>query len=307
RPWLASITTVLLFAVVALIVIGGLLGIVAKQAVDLSDVLMPALEEGKAEETFRWVGPWVQEHVPSLAQFVPERKVMVEEINQAISAASGFLMKNLSKAGTGAVAFILKSFVMLYAMYFFLIDGRSILRQTRNLLPLSEREKDRVFDRFVSVTRATLKGSLLIGFLQGGLCGLALWAVGIEGWAFLAVIMFALSVIQGVGPPIVWLPALLVAYSRGQVVESIVAAVWCGAVVGSLDNLLRPHLVGKDAKMPDLLILVGTLGGIALFGLVGLILGPIICALFLTVWDIYRVAFREALNQGTSRIVSSPD
>lgn len=295
-PWLASLVTVCFFALVAFTVIGGLLGIVAKQAVELSEALVPELTENSGQHNVAWVLAWLRANLPGLGELLPEAGEVMKMFDHMVSKVSDYLIRNISRAPAGLALFLIQSFVMLYAMYFFLIDGRRMLSNGKTLLPLSEAEQDAVFGRFVSVTRATLKGSLLIGILQGGLCGVALWMVGIEGWAFLSLIMLALSVVQGVGPPIVWVPALFVAYSRGQVTEAIVAAIWCGAIVGSLDNLLRPHLVGKDAKMPDLLILVGMLGGIALFGLVGLIVGPIICALFLTAWDIYRTAFRHTLG-----------
>lgn len=291
RRWLASLITVCLFAVAALAVIGGLLGLVVKQAIELRDVIAPELTEQRGQHNVAWVVAWLRANYPALGEFLPDAAEVTKLVNQVVSTVSDFLIRSMSSAPAGIALFLLQSFVMLYALYFFLIDGRKILRHGKTLLPLSESEQDVVLERFVSVTRATLKGSLLIGVLQGGLCGVALWMVGIESWAILSLIMLALSVVQGVGPPIVWVPALIVVYSRGQVTEAIVAAIWCGAVVGTLDNLLRPHLVGKDAKLPDLLILVGTLGGIALFGVVGLIVGPIICALFLTAWEIYRTAF----------------
>lgn len=304
---LGGVLTVVLVSVVLFTVVGGLLALVARQALELGEILMPQLNEQNNHHAITWGTAWLEARFPVLEGRLPETDGVVSQINDALSAASGYLLKNFSRATAGAASFVLKAFVMLYAMYFFLVDGKKILERARALLPLAEDEKDRVFGRFVSVTRATLKGSLLIGVLQGGLCGAALWMLDVEGWAFLSIIMLALSVIQGIGPPLVWVPALFVVYSRGQEIEAVVAAVWCGAVVGSLDNILRPHLVGKDAKMPDLMILVGTLGGIAMFGLVGLIVGPIICALFLAVWDIYRIAFRKALDpqEGGTRIVTS--
>ena len=107
--------------------------------------------------------------------------------------------------------------------------------------------------------------------------------------------MTILSIIPGIGAPLVWVPAVIILFVTGRYLTATLLLVWCGAVVGTIDNFLRPLLVGRDAKMPDLLILIGTLGGLFLFGPIGFIVGPIICGLFLTVWDIYGATFKEVL------------
>ena len=154
--------------------------------------------------------------------------------------------------------------------------------------------------QFASITRATVKGTLVIGVIQGALAGVAFWAAGIEGAALWGTIMTILSIIPGIGAALVWVPAVIILFITGQSLTAILLAVWCAAVVGTVDNFLRPVLVGRDAKMPDLLILIGTLGGLFLFGLIGFIVGPIVCGLFLTVWDIYGTTFKAVLPPVTS-------
>ena len=149
--------------------------------------------------------------------------------------------------------------------------------------------------RFTSITRATIKGTLVIGIILGALGGIAFRVAGIEGAALWGTIMTILSIIPGIGAPLVWVPVVIVLYANGQYVTATLLLVWCGAVVATIDNFLRPVLVGRDAQMPDLLILIGTLGGLFLFGPMGFIVGPIICGLFLTVWDIYGTTFKEVL------------
>jgi predicted PurR-regulated permease PerM len=107
-----------------------------------------------------------------------------------------------------------------------------------------------------------------------------------------------LSIIPGIGTPLVWLPAVVVLFVKGETLPAVLLLAWCAAVVSSIDNVLRPKLVGKDAGLPDLLILVGTLGGIFLFGAVGFIVGPVICALFITIWEIYDKAFQVEPQEG---------
>jgi predicted PurR-regulated permease PerM len=180
-------------------------------------------------------------------------------------------------------------------MFFFLIDGPGMLKSILEYLPLHADEKELLIQRFLSVTRATIKGTLVIGAIQGALAGLGFLMAGLEGAAFWGTIMTVLSVVPGIGAALVWVPAVIYLFIIGQTGNAILLLAWCAAVVGTIDNLLRPRVVGKDAKMPDLLILVGTLGGLFLFGPIGFIVGPLVCGLFLTVWDIYGTTFRDVL------------
>jgi predicted PurR-regulated permease PerM len=125
--------------------------------------------------------------------------------------------------------------------------------------------------------------------------------VGIPSAVFWGVIMVVLSILPGIGTALVWIPAAIFLGVAGHVAKAVGLVVFCGLVVGSLDNFLRPILVGKDTQMHELLIFFGTLGGIFMFGVVGFIIGPIISALFITAWDIYGVSFRDYLP-ATSRI-----
>jgi len=151
-------------------------------------------------------------------------------------------------------------------------------------------------DKFTSVARATIKGTLLIGIAQGALAGLAFWIVDISGPIFWGTVMTVLSIIPGIGTGLVWAPAAIILVIGGKVWQGIFLFAFCLLVVGTVDNLLRPRLVGRDTQMHDLLIFFGTLGGILLFGVLGFILGPILAALFVTVWDIYGHAFRDVLT-----------
>ena len=185
-------------------------------------------------------------------------------------------------------------------MFFFFRDGHKILERIFYYTPLSDEDETRMLTQFASITRATVKGTLVIGVIQGALAGVAFWVAGLEGAALWGTIMTILSIIPGIGAALVWVPAVIILFVTGQHLTATLLAVWCAAVVGTVDNFLRPVLVGRDAKMPDLLIMIGTLGGLFLFGLIGFIVGPIVCGLFLTVWDIYGTTFREILPPVTS-------
>jgi len=135
----------------------------------------------------------------------------------------------------------------------------------------------------------------LPGILQGGLAGFAFWVVGIPSSVFWAAIMTVLSIIPGIGTALVWGPAAIILAASGHIAKGVGLAVFCAIVVGSIDNLLRPKLVGKDTQMHELMIFFGTLGGIVMFGVMGIIIGPIVAALFVTIWDIYGVVFADIL------------
>jgi predicted PurR-regulated permease PerM len=206
--------------------------------------------------------------------------------------------------------FLLNLFVMVYAMFFFLKDGERTLEKIFYYLPLSDEDEELMLQRFISITRATVKGTLLIGIIQGALAGFAFWLASIDGAAFWGTIMAILSIVPGIGAALIWVPAVIYLIVTGQLLAGVLLFAWCAAVVGTIDNILRPILVGKDAKMPDLLILVGTLGGLFLFGPIGFIVGPIVCGLFLTVWEIYGATFKDLLppvKRLRSEIVNESD
>jgi predicted PurR-regulated permease PerM len=151
-----------------------------------------------------------------------------------------------------------------------------------------------MLERFVSVTRATLKGTMLVGAVQGTLSGLSFWAAGIDGAAFWGTVMIAFSIIPGLGGALIWVPASIFLAAQGEVWRAVGLVAFNGLVVGSVDNILRPLLVGRDAQMHELLIFFSTLGGLLLFGVTGFIVGPTLAALFLTVWEMVSAALHTA-------------
>ncbi|NLX18982.1 MAG: AI-2E family transporter, partial [Desulfobulbus sp.] len=162
---------------------------------------------------------------------------------------------------------------------------------------LQDRDEQRLLHRFTSVTKATLKGTLIIGALQGFICGLAFMWAGIQAPVFWGSMMAILSIVPAFGTAIIWGPALILLILKGEFIGGGILVVLCGVIAGNLDNILRPKLVGKDTELHDLLILFGTLGGITMFGILGIIIGPIIAALFTTIWEIYGNAFSDYLPE----------
>jgi predicted PurR-regulated permease PerM len=190
---------------------------------------------------------------------------------------------------------LFSSVIMLYVMFYFLTIGEVLLGKILYFLPLNDRDEQLLLRRFTSVTAATMKGTLIIGAIQGLICGFAFAFAGIQGPVFWGSIMAVMSIIPAFGTAIVWGPALIILALQGDFLGVGILAVLCGAVAGNLDNVLRPRLVGKDTEMHDLFVLFGTLGGISMFGILGIILGPIVAALFITIWEIYGKAFEAYL------------
>ncbi len=298
RRGLASIATVVFIILVILIPLAGLIGIITAQAVKVGTLVKPWMEAQMSQpQTFTTL----IESIPFVRDFEliekiePYRREILSRLGEAVSGISSFLVNKLSSITFGTANFFLMTFIMLYTMFYFFLDGDLLLKKILYYLPLQDTDERRILNRFTSVTRATVKGSLVIGILQGGLAGLAFAAVGIPSAVFWGTLMTVLSVIPGIGSALIWVPAAVVLAIAGEVARSIGLAVFCALVVGSLDNLLRPMLVGKDTQMHELLIFFGTLGGLLMFGIPGFIIGPIIAALFATVWDIYGVVFKDML------------
>jgi predicted PurR-regulated permease PerM len=292
----SAVLTVL--AILLLIISPGILfvGMLANEALDVSESVGPWIQ-AQAEnpgELETWLGNWARS-LPVVGDLIPEREVVLAKMGEAAGAIGGLLVSGLASATRGTINFLFQLGIMLYANYFFLRSGRETLARIMYIVPLESEQEDRLVSRFVSVARATLKGTLVIGIIQGTLAGLAFAVAGIDGAIFWGTIMAVLSIIPAVGAAIVWIPAVIYLIATGQILAGILLLIWCGVVVGSSDNILRPILVGKDTKMPDLLVLLSTLGGIGVYGALGIIIGPIIAALFLTVWELYGEAFRDLL------------
>ncbi|MDD4073168.1 MAG: AI-2E family transporter [Desulfobacterales bacterium] len=300
RRWAAA-ACILLIVFVVLIPLTGLLGIVTSQAIKVGETARPWVEHQLSEPDN--ISNFLKT-VPFIDRVEPYRNQILTKAGEMVGHVSTFLINRLSSVTLGTVNFLFMLFVMLYAMYFFLLDGDKLIFKILYYLPLEDRDEQRILDRFTSVTRATLKGTAVIGILQGALAGLAFAAAGIPSAVFWGAIMAVLSIIPNIGSAIVWVPAAIILAATGHVAKAIGLALFCAIIVGSMDNLLRPVLVGKDTQMHELMIFLGTLGGIFMFGMVGIITGPIIAALFVTIWDIYGVAFKDILPDITE---SEPD
>ncbi len=275
----------------------GLVMLVTAEAVQVSDQIVPRMRELMTSENGLAIGlpDWLPYSEAIAATFESHRESALQNLADAARASGRWLVAGVSGLTQSTLRFALSFFVMLYAMFFFLRDGPSLLEELGSFLPLDESDRALVLDRGLSVTRATFKSILVIGALQGALVGLGLWACGLSGAAFWATITLVLSAVPGLGAPLVWAPASVYLMLTDQLVWGIALAAWGAIVIGSVDNLLRPMLVGRDTKLPDLVVLVSVLGGIGAFGAVGILLGPLLAGLLDTALEIYRRVFTGSL------------
>jgi predicted PurR-regulated permease PerM len=192
--------------------------------------------------------------------------------------------------GQGTFGFFLALGVMLYLTFFLLRDGHAIAARIERAIPLTPDQRAVLVAKFVTVIRATIKGSLIVAILQGATGGLVFWAIGIPGALLWGVAMGVFSLFPAIGTGMIWVPVALYLLITGAVWQALVLA-GCGFfIISSVDNIVRPILVGRDARMPDYVVLIATLGGFELMGFNGFVIGPVIAALFMAVWEIFGEA-----------------
>ncbi len=287
----ASLTLFLLFFGILLPLVG-LLGAVTAEGIKVSQTAKPWIQKQISEPA---EFSDLLKKIPFYENILPYKETIFLKAGELVGRLSTYLINSLSSVTVMTAQFIFMLFIFLYTMFFFLVDGRQILSGILHYLPLKQEDQERMLDKFTSVTRATLKGIAVIGMLQGSLVGAAFAAVGFPSAIFWGTVAAVMSMVPGIGTAIVWLPGVIILFMGGHYGAGIGLLAFCILVVGGIDNFLRPRLVGKDTRMHELLILFGTLGGLIMFGVAGIIIGPIIAALVVTVWEIYGVAFQDVL------------
>jgi predicted PurR-regulated permease PerM len=213
-----------------------------------------------------------------------------EKLSAGALQGSQFLAKQAVSVGQNTFQFVIGLGIMLYLLFFLLRDGVSLYQQGRRLIPLSDDHRRHLFLKFTTVVRATVKGNIVIAITQGALGGIMFAFLGIQGSLFWGVLMAFLSLLPAVGASLIWVPVAVYFMVTGSYVSGTILILFGVLVIGLIDNILRPILVGKDTKIPDYVILISTLGGLAVFGLNGFVIGPLFAALFIACWDLFPEA-----------------
>ena len=290
--YLASATTLLLLLTVVLIPLLILIGIIVAQAVNVGESVIPLISTAlKNPGTFR---DYLSQ-LPFYDEVTPYLDDITAALAEGLNALGKLLVGGLSSVAIGTVNFLFMTLVFFYTLFFLQMDGAKLVERILYYLPLDDHDERQLLDKFTSVTRAMVKGTLLIGLIQGTLAGLAFAVVGLDNAVFWGTVMAVLSIIPSIGSAVIWIPASIALVAQGHTGSGIGLALFCGLVVGGIDNVLRPLLVGRDTNMHELMIFFGTLGGLFMFGMSGLLIGPLIASLFITVWQIYGVAFANVL------------
>ena len=220
-----------------------------------------------------------------------------ERVTSSLTQASQFIATQALNIGQNAFDFFVSFFIMLYLLFFFLRDGGALSRRIKEAIPLEAEIKRDIFSKFTTVIRATVKGNIVVAMLQGALGGLIFWFLGIHAPVLWGTLMAFLSLLPAVGAAIVWIPVAIYFLATGAIWQGVLLIAYGVLVIGLVDNILRPVLVGKDTKMPDYVVLVSTIGGMSLFGLNGFVIGPVIAAMFMAAWDIFMKAREDELAE----------
>jgi predicted PurR-regulated permease PerM len=296
RDGIAALLTTVGGLIVVAVPLGLLVGAVSRQAIRLTEDVGPIDGEATSEAIVDTLPAWL----PFDGLLTENRAAIIGAMQMIVDQIEALLFDTLSRATQGTFAFLLYLFVMLYAIFYFLVHGPALLKLMSEHLPLAFRHQREIAERGIAVTRATLRGVLIIGTIQGVLGGIAMAVAGIEGAVFWALVIAVASTLPVVGTALVLAPASLVLLVRGDVGAALGLAAFAAIVVGGIDNVLRPYLVGQSARLPDLLVLVSTLGGLAMFGATGLIVGPVLAGLFLTSLNIFVATFRAEFEAASA-------
>jgi predicted PurR-regulated permease PerM len=208
-----------------------------------------------------------------------------ERFSTGLTKGLQFFAGQALNIGQNALEFVVSFFVMLYLLFYLLRDGGTLVRRMRDAIPLQRELQHTLAIKFSDVVRATIKGNIVIAIVQGILGGLIFWILGVQGALLWGVVMAFLSLLPAVGTALVWLPVAIYFLVTGSIWQGVVLTAFGVLVIGLVDNVLRPVLVGKDTKLPDYIVLISTLGGMAIFGFNGFVIGPMIAAMFIAVWD----------------------
>ncbi|ALS99296.1 AI-2E family transporter [Lacimicrobium alkaliphilum] len=251
------------------------------------------LDPGAYVEQLKTAFPAVQDF---LGRFGIDLENFKSLLADSAVSSSRWIAENAVQLGQGTMTLFLNIGLLLYVTFFFLRDGPKLVMLLVRALPMGDEREHQLFDKFSEVTRATVKGNLVVAIVQGTLGGIIFWILDIPGPILWGVVMTVLSLIPVVGAGLIWAPVAIYLFAIGEWVDGAILTAFGAVVIGLVDNILRPILVGRDTKLPDYVVLLSTLGGFSLFGINGFVIGPLIAALFLTFWEIFIREFNPGFD-----------
>lgn len=287
RPSLAALLTLLVVLVIVVLP----LALIATSLVREAALVYSQLQSGELNPALYFRG--VFNSLPDWITSVLDRFGLVSfntlqrRFTAALTQGSQVIATQTFSIGQNTFEFVASVFITLYLAYFLIRDGHTVSQSLRRALPLTPGHKAVLLDTFTTVVRATVKGNLLVAAIQGALGGLGFWALGVSAAVLWAVLMAFLSLLPSVGAALVWAPVAVYFLLMGELGKSVALLAYGMLVIGLVDNLLRPILVGKDTRLPDYVVMITTLGGMAVFGINGFVLGPVIAAMAMATWQLH--------------------
>lgn len=216
------------------------------------------------------------------------KDVMIEKTRQALQNISFFIFDSLRGILTGFVNLIIFLFIAIFSIFYFIDNGKQISNKVIDIIPLEKNHKKRIIERLKQTINAVVGGNFITALMQGFAGGLIFFLLQIPSPLFWGLIMGILAFIPMIGPPIIWIPTAIYLLLQGKVTSAIILTIYCILVIGSIENILKPKLIAKKINLTAFATLLGVLGGLTTFGILGLFIGPIIVALLVTCIDIYQ-------------------
>lgn len=290
---ISSLITLILVIIIIFLPLTLLSTLIINESYNLYQKVSNSELIGKVGEVSNWLGQnkFLAPHIQTI------QNNWTQYAENTAKTVSLFLFENLKNITQNSLWLLFEFFIMLYSLFFFLKDGDKILKRLMHLSPLGDEYETMLYQRFTSTARATLKGTLVVGSIQGILGGLLFWATGIQGALVWGVIMILLAIVPAVGCSIVWFPAGIIMLATGNTWQGLTILLFGFFVISLIDNLLRPIIVGRDIEMHPVVTLLSTLGGLFIFGISGFVIGPVLAALFLAVVSIYDHHYKNELGK----------
>ena len=286
NPSLVSFLTIIVIVILVLIPGFIIFTVIGSESL----LVLNKIESGEYNlgQLVNWFNALVPNLIDRLDSIGLNTNQLIEQLNNIGVGATKFIVSLLMSTGQNLLQFFLSFFIMIYLLFFFLRDGENIIKSCIESFPMDDNQERFLIEKFSTVIKATVKGTILIAIAQGSIGGLILLFLDIEGSILWGAMMALFSILPGIGASIIWLPIALALIFNGALLKGLILIISGIFIIGLIDNLLRPYLVGKETNLPDYLILLSTLGGITIFGLSGFIIGPVVTALFIALWSTFN-------------------
>ncbi len=288
-----NLSTTILFLIIALIILlpAGLIGMLAfNESLRLYTTL--ASDTGPMNQKFLHLLEKISDNSLFML-FNIDEAVLISKGTEVVRGITSYIVDHLKDLTQNTLGLLVQFAIMFYTLFYFVRDGERFLRMAGKVIPLEAGQIKFLFERFIVTAHSTLKVTLIIGGIQGTLGGIVFFATDVEGALVWGLLMILASIVPAVGCSIIWAPAGIIMVLTGHIWEGVLILAFGFLVISTIDNLLRPILIGKDVELHSLLIFLSTLGGIVIFGVSGFVIGPVITSLLVALWEMYEEFYRR--------------